>query len=171
MLTGRNRVGDRVAGLEAGADDYLGKPFQLDELIARIRALVRRARGQERTPRLVVGDLALDPTSRDVHRGKRKLSLTQREFALLAHFMRNAGKPLTRASIAEEIWGGAETGETTNIVDVYVNYLRKKLDARDEPPMLHTVRGVGYMLRAPVSARPARKKEGGKAPPSRPSSR
>jgi two-component system response regulator MprA len=167
MLTGRNGVGDRIAGLDAGADDYLGKPFEVDELIARIRALLRRAHGRERNPRLVVGNLALDSVTREVHRGKRKLSLTQREFAVLEYFMRNAGKELTRAAIAEQVWGGPPAaGETTNIVDVYVNYLRKKLDVHGYGPMLHTVRGVGYVLRAP-SPRPERKKEGGSAPPSR----
>ena len=94
MLTGRNEVGDRIAGLDAGADDYLGKPFEVDELIARIRALLRRGGGRERNSRLVVGNLALDSMAREVHRGKRKLSLTQREFALLEYFMRNAGKEL-----------------------------------------------------------------------------
>src|SRR3954467_7523273 len=174
MLTGRNAVGDRVAGLDAGADDYLGKPFEVEELIARIRALLRRARGRERNSRLLVGTLALDSITREVHRGKRKLSLTQREFALLEHFMRNAERELTRQAIAEQVWGGPpEPGETTNIVDVYVNYLRKKLDANGEEPMLHTVRGVGYVLRAPAAPLPraTTKKEGGSAPPSRSSRR
>jgi DNA-binding response OmpR family regulator len=167
MLTGRNGVGDRIAGLDAGADDYLGKPFEVDELIARIRALLRRAHGRQRNPRLIVGNLALDSVAREVHRGKRKLSLTQREFAVLEYFMRNAGKELTRAAIADKVWGGPPApGETTNIVDVYVNYLRKKLAVRGEGPMLHTVRGVGYVLRA-SSPRPEPKKEGGSAPPSR----
>lgn len=177
MLTGRNDVEDRVAGLDAGADDYLGKPFEVDELIARIRALLRRARGDKRKPRLVVGNLALDPTTGEVHRGRRKLSLTQREFAVLQYFMRHAGKELARRAIAEEVWDGLPPSrETTNIVDVYVNYLRKKLDARGEEPMLLTVRGVGYVLRAPGPARSrsgkrGRKKEGGSSPPSRSSRR
>jgi len=174
MLTGRNDVGDRVAGLDAGADDYLGKPFEVDELIARIRALLRRARSAGRTPRLVVGNLALDPTTGDVQRGRRKISLTRREFAVLQYFMRHAGKDLARQAIAEEVWGGpAASHDTTNIVDVYVNYLRKKLDAHGEEPMLHTVRGVGYALRPPASSatRGRRKKEGGSAPPSRSSRR
>jgi two-component system response regulator MprA len=169
ILTGRNDVGDRIAGLEAGADDYLGKPFEVDELIARIRALLRRARARERNSRLVVGNLSLDSIEREVRRGRRKLALTQREFALLEFFMRNAGKELTRPVIAEEVWGGAPQSEETNIVDVYVNYLRKKLDARGEAPMLHTVRGVGYVLRAARRSPP--KKEGGSAPPSRSSRR
>jgi len=175
MLTGRNRVGDRVAGLDAGADDYLGKPFEVDELIARIRALLRRARGRVRTPRLVVGNLALDAATGEVQRGRRKLALTRREFAVLEYFMRNAGRELTRPAIADAVWGGPPAGsEATNIVDVYVNYLRRKLDAEGEEPMLHTVRGVGYVLRAPAPSRPGhrdRKKEGGKSPPSRSSRR
>ena len=175
MLTGRNDVEDRVAGLDAGADDYLGKPFEVDELIARIRALLRRARGAERNPRLIVGNLALDPTTGEVHRGRRKLSLTRREFAVLQYFMRHAGKEVARRAIAEEVWGGPPPSrETTNIVDVYVNYLRKKLDAQGEEPMLHTVRGVGYVLRAPGPSRRGsvgRKKEGGSSPPSRSSRR
>jgi len=172
MLTGRNGVGDRIAGLDAGADDYLGKPFEVDELIARIRALVRRARGRQGNPRLLVGNLLLDPATGDVQRGRRKLALTQREFALLELFMRNAGKVLTRPEIADEVWGGPPPSETTNIVDVYVNYLRRKLDAEGEETMLHTVRGAGYVLKAPAS-RPRRnqKKEGGNAPPSRSSRR
>jgi two-component system response regulator MprA len=176
MLTGRNDVEDRVAGLNAGADDYLGKPFEVDELIARIQALLRRARGAERTPRLVVGNLALDQTTGEVHRGRRRLALTQREFAVLRYFMRHPGKELARRAIAEEVWGGLPPSrETTNIVDVYVNYLRKKLGAQGEEPMLHTVRGVGYVLRAPEPPRSrsqkGRKKEGGSAPPSRSSRR
>ena len=178
MLTGRNDVEDRVAGLEAGADDYLGKPFEVDELIARIRALLRRARGAGRNPRLVVGNLALDPTTGEASRGRRKLSLTRREFAVLQYFMRHAGKEVARRAIAEEVWGGLPPSrETTNIVDVYVNYLRKKLDAQGEEPMLHTVRGVGYVLRASGPSRSrsgrggGRKKEGGSSPPSRSSRR
>lgn len=174
MLTGRNDLEDRIAGLNAGADDYLGKPFEVDELIARIRALVRRARHAERNPRLVVGNLALDPSTGEVHRGRRKLALTQREFAVLQYFMRHPGKELARRAIAEEVWGGPPASrEETNIVDVYVNYLRKKLDAQGEEPMLHTVRGVGYVLRAPEKAHPRsrRKKEGGSGPPSRSSRR
>jgi len=155
MLTGRNEVEDRIAGLNAGADDYLGKPFEVDELIARIRALVRRARRAERNPRLIVGNLALDPSTGEVHRGRRKLSLTQREFAVLQYFMRHPGKELARQAIAEEVWNGLPASpETTNIVDVYVNYLRKKLGAKGEKPMLHTVRGVGYVLRASEKSRP-----------------
>ena len=149
MLTGRTQVADRVTGLEAGADDYLVKPFDSDELVARVRALLRRATGRGRVALLCVGDVVLDPLSREVHRGDRTLSLTHREFALLECFMRNAGKPMSRADITTQAWGYSPSdAEGTNIVDVYVAYLRKKLDADDEP-MLHTVRGVGYVLDLP----------------------
>jgi DNA-binding response OmpR family regulator len=148
MLTGRSDVSDRVTGLEAGADDYLVKPFDSDELVARVRALLRRSSSRAHSPCLRVGDVVLDPLSREVHRGGRQLSLTQREFALLECFMRNAGTPLTRSTITEQAWGHATSeSDSTNIVDVYVAYLRKKLDANEEP-MLHTVRGLGYVLRS-----------------------
>jgi DNA-binding response OmpR family regulator len=148
MLTARSEISDRVNGLEAGADDYLVKPFDSDELVARVRALLRRSASHGRVPSLCVGDLVLDPISRDVHRGDRKLVLTQREFALLEYFMRNAGKPVSRSLIAQEVWRQtAADVEETNIVDVYIAYLRKKLDTEDESPMLQTVRGVGYVLR------------------------
>jgi DNA-binding response OmpR family regulator len=147
MLSARGEVADRIHGLDSGADDYLTKPFEAAELVARVRALLRRA---SRTPdrRLYVGDLALDRVARRVHRGDRELVLTQREFALLEYFMKNVGKPLSRATIAEEVWRQpAVDGGETNIVDVYVAYLRKKLDTPNEPPMLQTVRGTGYLLR------------------------
>jgi len=145
MLTGRTDVADRVTGLEAGADDYLVKPFDPDELVARVRALLRRASGRGLVSRLRVGDVVLDPHSKEVVRGRRLLALTDREFSLLECFMRNAGKALSRAEITSQAWGYEMSEEETNIVDVYVNYLRRKLDADDEP-MLRTVRGVGYML-------------------------
>jgi len=148
MLTGRSGVSDRITGLDAGADDYLVKPFDTDELVARVRALLRRSAINGRVPRLCVGDVVLDPLSREVWRGDRQLSLTQREFSLLEYFMRNAGKPLTRASIAKQVWRQTPVnGEDTNIVDVYVAYLRRKLDTDEDVPMLQTVRGVGYVLR------------------------
>ena len=153
MLTARSDVADRVAGLNSGADDYLVKPFDSDELIARVRALLRRSDGGGRVPRLRVGELTLDPLSREVQRGERRLSLTQRELSLLECFMRHADKPLTRSAITKQVWQQM-TGESedTNIVDVYVAYLRKKLDVEGDEPMLHTVRGIGYVLRAPKSS-------------------
>lgn len=150
MLTARDGVADRVTGLDSGADDYLVKPFDTDELVARVRALLRRAATYGRVPRLCVGDVVLDPLSREAFRGDRTLVLTQREFALLEYFMRNAGRTVTRAEIAEEVWRQARADlDETNIVDVYIAYLRRKLDAEGDDPMLHTVRGVGYVLRAP----------------------
>jgi DNA-binding response OmpR family regulator len=151
MLTARADLADRIHGLESGADDYLTKPFEAAELVARVRALLRRA--TRHVSRLSVGDVALDPVARRVYRGQRELVLTQREFALLEYFMRNVGKPLSRAQIAEEVWRQTPVdGGETNIVDVYVAYLRKKLDTSDEEPMLLTVRGIGYVLR-PAPAR------------------
>ncbi|HEY4216644.1 MAG TPA: response regulator transcription factor [Gemmatimonadaceae bacterium] len=150
MLTGRSEVADRVTGLEAGADDYLIKPFDSDELVARIRALLRRSATHGRVARIAVGAVMLDPVSRLAWRSDRELVLTQREFSLLEYFMRHPGKPVTRAEIAEQVWRQTPIDvEETNIVDVYVAYLRKKLDAEGEEPMLHTVRGVGYVLRPP----------------------
>jgi DNA-binding response OmpR family regulator len=149
MLTARSAVADRVAGLESGADDYLVKPFDTDELVARVRALLRRSSNTGiRVPHLAVGDVVLDPLTREVWRGDRALVLTQREFALLEFFMRNAGRPLSRAQIAEEVWRQTPIDvDATNIVDVYVAYLRRKLDTERDDPMLHTLRGVGYVLR------------------------
>jgi two-component system, OmpR family, response regulator MprA len=149
MLTARREVADRVTGLEAGADDYLVKPFDVDELVARVRALLRRAATPERSPILGVGDLVLDPVARTARRGDRQLALTRREFALLECFMRHPGEALGRNAIARYVWHEIVDGGDSNIVDVYVAYLRRKLDAEEETPMLHTLRGVGYMLRAP----------------------
>jgi DNA-binding response OmpR family regulator len=149
MLTARDAVADRVTGLESGADDYLVKPFDTDELLARVRALLRRSSTTSaRVPHMTVGDVVLDPLTREVWRGDREIVLTQREFALLECFMKNAGRPLSRLEIAEEVWRQAPIKvDATNIVDVYVAYLRKKLDTEYDLPMLHTVRGVGYVLR------------------------
>jgi two-component system, OmpR family, response regulator MprA len=161
ILTARNRVSDRILGFDAGADDYLPKPFDTDELVARVRALLRRASLHTRATRIRVGDLVLDPLTRDVKRGDRRLSLTQREFTLLEYFMRNADKTLSRMAIVEQVWRRDATDvEETNIVDVYVAHLRRKLDDEAEPAMLLTVRGAGYVLRAPkpAKAKPSRVK-------------
>ncbi len=149
MLTARREIADRVTGLEAGADDYLVKPFDVDELVARVKALLRRAATPARAPLLRVGDLFLDPVARTAWRGERALALTQREFELLECFMHHSGEAMGRNAIARHVWHVLVDGGDSNIVDVYVAYLRRKLDADGEPPMLHTLRGVGYMLRAP----------------------
>jgi heavy metal response regulator len=144
LLTVRATIEDKVLGLDAGADDYLTKPFAFQELVARVRALLRR-RAEAEPAVLQVGDLSLDPARRTVVRGGVKIDLTAREFALLDYFMRNPGRVLTRTMIAEHVWDYS-FDTSTNVIDVYVNYLRKKIDAEREPKLLHTVRGVGYML-------------------------
>ena len=147
MLTARDAVVDRVTGLDAGADDYLAKPFNNDELLARVKALLRRSTMRAQDAVLRVGDLSLDTSTRIARRGNREISLTQKEFALLDYLMRNAGRALSRQIIGEQVWRHPLDG--TNIVDVYINYLRRKLRTDDEPEILHTIRGVGYMLKAP----------------------
>ena len=146
LLTVRATIEDKVLGLDAGADDYLTKPFAFQELVARVRALLRRRAETEPTT-LRVGDLSLDPARRTVTRGGVKIDLTAREFSLLDYFMRNPGRVLTRTMIAEHVWDYS-FDTSTNVIDVYVNYLRKKIDAEREPKLLHTVRGVGYVLQA-----------------------
>lgn len=148
MLTARTEVSDRVAGLEAGADDYLIKPFALDELLARMRALLRRSGVTGHQGPLEVADLVLDPATRRVTRGGRELELTKTEFDLLELFLHNAGMVLTRDIIYERVWGFDFT-TSSNSIDVYVGYLRRKAEAGDEPRLIHTVRGVGYVLREP----------------------
>ena len=149
MLTARGAVSDRVSGLEAGADDYLPKPFEAEELIARVRALLRRSHLRARAARLRVGDLVLDPLSREAWRGERQILLSPREFALLEFLMRNAGRTLSRNAILAQVWKqGAAHSDATNIIDVYMAYLRKKVDAGEKATMIHTVRGLGYVLRA-----------------------
>ena len=145
LLTVRATIEDKVLGLDAGADDYLTKPFAFQELVARVRALLRR-RAAADPAILQVADLTLDPARRAVSRGDERIELTAREFALLDYFMRNPGRVLTRAMIAEHVWDYT-FDTTTNVIDVYVNYLRKKIDAGWEPKLLHTVRGVGYVLK------------------------
>ena len=144
MLTARVSVSDRVTGLDAGADDYLPKPFDVDELVARVKALLRRAAIRADDAVLRVGDLALDTLSREATLGGRPISLTQKEYALLEYLMRHAGRPVTREQIAAHVWK-TEFDPSTNIVDVYINYLRKKLDGAGVP-LVHTVRGTGYVL-------------------------
>ncbi|MES1193262.1 MAG: response regulator transcription factor [Solirubrobacterales bacterium] len=146
VLSARDEVDDRVAGLQAGADDYVVKPFALEEVVARLHALLRRRpAGADET--LVVGDLRLDPRSRVARRGERELELTRREFDLLALLMRNPGEILDRARLHEEVWGYTfDPG--TNVADVFVGYVRRKLEQDGEPRVLHTVRGIGFVLRA-----------------------
>ncbi len=146
LLTARDAVEDKVQGLDAGADDYLTKPFAFVELLARVRALLRRGAAAQ-APVLQAADLILEPATRTVKRGGEAIALTNREFALLEYFLRNPGRVLTRTTIAEHVWDYSfDAG--TNVIDVYVNYLRKKIDAGREPKLIHTVRGVGYVLRA-----------------------
>jgi two-component system response regulator MprA len=145
MLTARDAVSDRVLGLDAGADDYLTKPFALEELLARVRALLRR-RYPEHAGSLQVGDLELNPRTRQVRRGDRPLELTRTEFALLELLMRNAGVVLTRDTIRERVWG-FDDAYGSNTLDVYIGYLRRKTEAGDDARMIHTVRGVGFVLR------------------------
>jgi two-component system, OmpR family, response regulator MprA len=147
MLTARDAVGDRVAGLDAGADDYLVKPFALEELHARLRALLRRATGSE-TDILRFADLVMDLGPRQVHRGERRVELTRTEFLLLELFLRNPRQVLTRAVIFDRVWD-YDFGPRSNALEVYVSYLRRKLEAGGEPRLIHTVRGVGYVLREP----------------------
>jgi two-component system copper resistance phosphate regulon response regulator CusR len=146
LLTVRATIEDKVLGLDAGADDYLTKPFAFQELVARVRALLRR-RAEADPTILQIGDLSLDSARRTVSRGGERIDLTPREFTLLDYFMRNPGRVLTRTMIAEHVWDYS-FDTSTNIIDVYVNYLRKKIDAGQTSKLLHTVRGVGYVLKA-----------------------
>jgi two-component system response regulator MprA len=149
VLTARDEVGDRVAGLDAGADDYLTKPFALEELRARLRALLRRTTPEEGDDAAILEyeDIVLDPAAHTVHRGSRPVDLTRTEFALLELLLRNAGRPLPRETIMDRVWGW-ESEPTSNSLEVFVGYLRRKTEAAGEPRLIHTVRGVGYVLRA-----------------------
>jgi heavy metal response regulator len=147
MLTARDAVADKVTGLDCGADDYLTKPFAFEELLARVRALLRRGTPAPASV-LTSGDLRLDLVTRQVTRAGKRIDLTAKEFALLEFFMRQPGRVLSRSLIAQHVWG-VDFDTFTNVIDVYVNYLRKKIDVDFEPKLLHTVRGAGYVLKAP----------------------
>jgi two-component system, OmpR family, response regulator MprA len=148
MLTARDEIGDRVAGLEAGADDYLPKPFAVEELLARLRALLRRSGWSGQRDALRFGDLELDPHAHEVRRGDRLIELTRTEFLLLELFMNHPRQVLSRSQIFDNVWG-YDFGPASNSLEVYVGYVRRKTEAAGEPRLLHTVRGVGYVLRAP----------------------
>lgn len=145
LLTVRATIEDKVIGLDTGADDYLPKPFSFQELLARVRALLRR-RTESEPPVLKIVDLILDPARRMVARGDHLIELTAKEFTLLDYFMRNQGRVLTRSMIADHVWdNNYETA--TNVIDVYINRLRNKIDSGHEPKLLHTIRGTGYVLK------------------------
>ncbi len=148
VLTARDSVSERVAGLDAGADDYLPKPFALEELLARLRSLMRRAvrEDEEGSEAVSFTDLTLDPVTREVTRGERQISLTRTEFALMEMLMANPKRVLTRSRILEEVWG-YDFPTSGNALEVYIGYLRRKTEAEGEPRLIHTVRGVGYVLR------------------------
>lgn len=149
MLTARVETSDRVAGLDAGADDYMAKPFDIEELFARLRALLRRAgAGEENNSMLQIADLRLDPDARRVWRGARELALSRTEFDLLELLARNEGIVLGHSTIYERIWG-YDFGPGSKNLTVYIGYLRRKLDPPGHPPLIHTVRGIGYTLRQP----------------------
>lgn len=144
-LTARGGIDDRIEGLDAGCDDYLAKPFALQELLARVRALLRRATAV-RLPVLQYRDLSLDPATRTVTRSNRRIELTNKEYALLEYLMRYPEQVLTRNVLLEQVWG-YDFETQSNVLEVYMNFLRKKIDAKTERKLLHTVRGVGYVLR------------------------
>jgi two-component system response regulator MprA len=146
LLTARDAVADRVEGLDAGADDYLVKPFALDELLARVRALIRRAEPGDTEEPLRFADVVMDAERVEVRRGARVLELTRTEYNLLELFLRNPRRVLTRSVILTRVWG-YDLGEATNSLDVYVGYLRRKLEAEGEPRLIHTVRGFGYVMK------------------------
>jgi heavy metal response regulator len=145
LLTARGAVEDKVTGLDVGADDYLTKPFAFEELLARVRALLRR--GVAAPEVLQIADLRLDPAKREVTRSNKRIDLTAKEFALLEFLLRRQGQVLSRSAIAQHVWG-VDYDTFTNVIDVYVNYLRKKIDSNCPIKLLHTVRGAGYVLKA-----------------------
>jgi DNA-binding response OmpR family regulator len=145
MLTARDGVGDKVVGLDLGADDYLTKPFAFEEFLARVRALLRRG-GGPRAAVLRLDDLTVDPATRRVTRGERKIELSAREYALLEYFLRNVGRVLSRSMIAQHVWG-LDFDSESNTIDVYVGYLRRKIEADGARRLLHTIRGAGYVMK------------------------
>lgn len=145
ILTAQSKVDQRVKGLDAGADDYLTKPFAIDELLARVRALLRRGTA-ESSGVLQIDDLLLNPATREVTRGGQRIDLTVKEYALLEYFMRHAGRVLTRPMISDHVWN-QDFDTFTNVIDVYVNYLRNKIDRGRSRKLIHTIRGSGYMLK------------------------
>lgn len=147
LLTAKSKVRDKVRGLDLGADDYLTKPFEIEELLARIRALLRR-QNSEKTVVLKVGDLVMDQATRQVTRAGEELHLTAKEYALLRYLMMNANEVVPRSMIIEHVWD-VESAAFTNVVDVYINYLRSKVDRGFAEPLIHTVRSVGYILKEP----------------------
>jgi len=146
LLTARDTVEDRVTGLDTGADDYLTKPFAFPELLARIRALLRRGNSQPAT-RLTAADLELDPVAHRVWRAGQEITLTNKEYALMEYLLRNANRVLTRTAIIDHVWD-IQYDSMTNIVDVHIRSLRTKIDRNFSPPLIQTIRGVGYMLKA-----------------------
>jgi two-component system, OmpR family, response regulator MprA len=146
MLTARSEVPERVAGFEAGADDYLVKPFAFEELLVRVKALLRRGRNGSGAAELRFGDVRMDRSTHEVWRGERPISLTRQEFDLLALFLEHPKQVLTRSTILERVWD-YDFGRDSNVLEVYVGYLRRKLEVEGEPRVIHTVRGVGYVLR------------------------
>jgi DNA-binding response OmpR family regulator len=149
LLTAKDTTGDKVTGLDSGADDYLAKPFAFEELLARIRTLLRRP-GHTLPAKLVVGDLALDPASRTVRRGDDRIDLTTREFSLLELLLRHSGQVLSRDTILDHVWDES-FDSFSNVVDVHVRNLRRKIDRAGEPSLIETVRGIGYTVRRPPS--------------------
>ncbi len=147
MLTAKDSLQEKVEGLKGGADDYLTKPFAFDELIARIEALLRRGPGTTSDPTLKVGDLTLDPVAKKVQRGKREIGLTAKEFRLLAYLMSHPGAVISRTRLLNNVWD-LNFDPETKVVDVYIRYLRRKIDAAEEQPLIKTVRGFGYVISA-----------------------